>query len=144
MLVRCICRNIYCAHGKQYLHSKWNFISTFTEFTCGHGDERWPTPTTRSTLVHIRSFAFATRKRRENRLASLPCGPRRLRIPQIFRPVLWSSATRRKQEHGKVYRRLSFIGQRITITVSQNWTNGNEERELFRRFPRSFGPNHNS
>ena len=29
---QCICRNINRAQGKQSLHSRWNFISTFTEF----------------------------------------------------------------------------------------------------------------
>ena len=32
-LVQYICRNINCAQGKRCLHSRWNFISMFTEFT---------------------------------------------------------------------------------------------------------------
>ena len=31
-LIQCICRNVNCAQGKQCLHSRRNFISTFTEF----------------------------------------------------------------------------------------------------------------
>ena len=36
------CCNINCAQVKRRLHSRWNFISTFTGLH-GHGDDRWPT-----------------------------------------------------------------------------------------------------
>ena len=39
--VKCICRNMNCGQGKWSLHSRWSFISTFTELHI-HGDERWP------------------------------------------------------------------------------------------------------
>ena len=38
--VKCNCRNMNCALGKWSLHSRWNFVSTFTELHV-HGDERW-------------------------------------------------------------------------------------------------------
>ena len=46
--VECICRNISFAPGKWSLHSRWNFISTFTDLHV-HGDERWPTEVTSNT-----------------------------------------------------------------------------------------------
>ena len=39
--IKCIWRNIICAQVKRSLHSRWNFISTFTQLHV-HGGERWP------------------------------------------------------------------------------------------------------
>ena len=47
-----------CAQGKWSLHSRWNFISTFTELHV-HGDERWPMQVTSKTYfcgVNKKSF----------------------------------------------------------------------------------------
>ena len=46
--LKCVCRNINWVPGKWSLHSKWNFISTFTELHV-HDDERWPTEVTSNT-----------------------------------------------------------------------------------------------
>ena len=43
--VQCTCGNMNCAQGKRSLHSRCNFISTFTELR-GHSRERWPTEVT--------------------------------------------------------------------------------------------------
>ena len=37
-----------CTKRKRSLHSRWNFLSTFTELH-SHGDERWPTAVTSNT-----------------------------------------------------------------------------------------------
>ena len=60
--VTCICHNISCALGKWSLHSRWNFISTFTELRV-HGDEHWPTEVTSNTYFRdISSSSSLSRK----------------------------------------------------------------------------------
>ena len=39
-LVLCICRRIDCAQGIRSWHSRWNFSSTFTEFTATDAEQR--------------------------------------------------------------------------------------------------------
>ena len=59
--VKCIFGNISCALGKWCLHSRWNFISAFTELHV-HGDERWPielVSNSISTVLIRRVWAFA-------------------------------------------------------------------------------------
>ena len=56
--VKCICPNISCALRKWSLHSRWNFISTFTELHV-HGDERSLTEVTSHTYFHGVEFAYS-------------------------------------------------------------------------------------
>ena len=58
--VRRICRNISCARGTRYLHSRLNFIS----YTCRtHGDELWPMEVTSNTYF-AGGFGFSVRPHR--------------------------------------------------------------------------------
>ena len=51
LVIKCIFCNISCALGKWSLHSRWNFISAFTELQV-HGDECWPTEVMSSKYFH--------------------------------------------------------------------------------------------
>ena len=46
--IKCICHNTSCTLGKWSLHSRWNFISAFTELHV-HGGECWPVEVTSNT-----------------------------------------------------------------------------------------------
>ena len=51
LVQQCICRNLNCGQKrKQILHSRWNFISTYTEFV-GQCDVSWPTEVTSNTIT---------------------------------------------------------------------------------------------
>ena len=76
--MKCICRNISCALGKWSLHSRWKFISTFTELHV-HGDERWPTEVTSNTycpgVCHLQSLAGADGPQGDPGGLGLPVSP---------------------------------------------------------------------
>ena len=54
-LVQCNCHSINCAQAQQSLHSRWNFISTFTEFTWP-----WRWPTVMRSYPYLRGVARPT------------------------------------------------------------------------------------
>ena len=77
-----ICRNISCALGKWSLHSRWNFISTFTEFHV-HGEERWPMEVTSNTYfrwpMEVTPTLISADQRKWRRYVFLRCPVARVR-----------------------------------------------------------------